>query len=291
LPPSPEFQLPPRRDRGWWWAIAISVLAHVLILSVRATDWFWAEGRPPEVRFIPLQPDLPQVDMPYRREPRPESQPRRPPREVTPPVAREPSREPAGEIAVEQPGVPQAPRDTAGEPVPVPGPDAPRGIARLRPRQGEGKLWVQPLPLAPQELAQRLTRSHLELVDSAVSEIVQNYIDSLLTTPTPYDAAPPSWTTELGGKTFGIDQKFIHLGGLKIPTAVLALLPIPQVSNVDLRTSQRLADIRADLQYAAQRSQNMEDFKRAIRELRERRQREQEFERNQRRTPADTTRP
>jgi hypothetical protein len=289
LPRPPEFRLPPQRDRGWWWALAASVVVHVLLLSVRASDWFWKEGTPPQVRFIPLPPNIPQVEMQYRPpQPATESEPRRR-REINPPVTPEPEQPPSQVAAAEPPGVPEAPRDTAAEAV-APPVNAPRGIPLLRPQLGEGKLWVKPLPLAPQELAQRLTRSHYELVDSAVSEIVQQYIDSMLATPN-NDNKLPSWTTKIAGKTFGIDQNYIHLGGLKIPSAVLALLPIPQVSNVDLRSAQRLNDIRADLQYAAQRAQTMEDFKRAIRELRERREREAEFERNQRRAPADTTPP
>jgi hypothetical protein len=127
-------------------------------------------------------------------------------------------------------------------------------------------------------------------VDSAVSEIVQAYIDSVLRAPVPFDARPPSWTTTIGGKTFGIDSRNIYLGGLKIPTAILALLPLPQMSNIDLRYAQRMRDIQADLQYAAQRAQTMEEFKKAIKEVREQRDREREFERNQRRAPADTSR-
>jgi hypothetical protein len=285
----PDFQLPPRRDKGWWWAIAAAVAAHVLVLSIRATDWFWATGTPPQVTFIPLQADIPQVDVRFERAPPPAE--RRRPRPPVPPVAEQPAAPPSEVAAAEPPGLPNLPPDTAGVPVEVPAGEPRRGIPILRPQLGGGILWVQPLPLPPGELAQRLTRSHAELVDSAVTEIVQRYLDSLLTAPAPYGAKPPDWTTQIAGKTFGIDQKFIHLGGLKIPTAVLALLPIPQLSNVDLRSAQRLNDIRADLQYAAQRAQTMEDFKRAIRELRERREREREFERNQRRAPSDTTTP
>ena len=78
---------------------------------------------------------------------------------------------------------------------------------------------------------------------------------------------------------------------LGVGAVLLALLPIPAMNNMDLRYSQRLNDIRADLQYAAQRSQNMEEFKRAIRELRERREREHQFDRNQKKAPADTVVP
>jgi hypothetical protein len=43
--------------------------------------------------------------------------------------------------------------------------------------------------------------------------------------------------------------------------------------------------MRADLQYAAQRSQNLQEFKEMIRDMRLRKEREEEFERNQRTAP------
>src|SRR3989441_9854570 len=36
----------------------------------------------------------------------------------------------------------------------------------------------------------------------------------------------PTWTTDVAGKVFGIDSQFIHVAGIKIPTAAPALLPI-----------------------------------------------------------------
>jgi hypothetical protein len=263
------------------------------MLSVEAVDWFWAEGTPPEVQYVQLTPDLPQVDMVYRvpLPPRREERRREEEQQPVPVVPDIPAPRAPQVAAVERPGIPLATLDTGGVPVEAPSAAMPRGIPRLRPMIGDGVLWVHPLPFAPKELAQRLTRSHYELVDSAVTEIVQNYIDSMLATPVPFDTKPPTWTTKIAGKTFGIDQNYIYFGGLKIPSAILALLPLPAMSNVDLRNSQRLDAIRADLQYAAARAQNMEEFKRAIRELRERRQRELEFERNQKRAPADTVVP
>lgn len=281
----PEFTLPRRREWSWW-ALVASVVAHVLLLSLRAS-WFWSEGTPPDVTLITLEPGIAVVDMPYREPAAAPRASRRPPEEIDAPVSPG-APAPAEQVAAGAPGGPTpTPRDTAG------GPAAPEGtgrrtVPRLRPSYGEGVLWVRPLPLPPGELAQRLTRSHYELVDSAVSEIVQTYIDSIMRAPVPYDNKPPSWVTTIGGKTFGIDSRNIYLGGLKIPSAILALLPIPSTSNLDLRYAQRMRDIQEDLQYAAQRAQTMEDFKTAIKQLREQRQRELEFERNQRRNPADT---
>jgi hypothetical protein len=158
-------------------------------------------------------------------------------------------------------------------------------IGRLGPTLADGRLWVRPLPLPPKELAQRLSRNHAQLVDSAVTAIVQAYLDSIASEPSARGQALPSWTTQVAGKKFGIDSKNIYIAGLKIPAAVLALLPIGG-GNIDQnRAYNHLMDMRADLQYAAQRAENLEEFKLMIREMRLRKEREREFERNQRTAP------
>jgi hypothetical protein len=159
---------------------------------------------------------------------------------------------------------------------------------RIGPALGEGKLWVQPLPAPPKEIAEAYNKTHVELVDSAVSAIVQQYIDSVLNAPADPGATPPSWTTKIMGKTFGIDSKYIYLGPLKIPSALLAFLPINSGGvTMEYSKASRMAAIRADLIYAAQRSATLEDFKRSVRELRAERERQKELERNQRRTPGE----
>ena len=63
------------------------------------------------------------------------------------------------------------------------------------------------------------------------------------------------------------------------------LLPIP-AGNIDQNQAyNHLMDLRADLQYAAQRAENLEEFKEMIRDMRLRKEREREFERNQRTAP------
>ena len=126
----------------------------------------------------------------------------------------------------------------------------------------------------------------MALVDSAVTAIVQSYLDSIAADPAAKAQTLPSWTKEIAGKKFGIDSKNIYIAGLKIPAAVLALLPIP-AGNVDQnRAYNHLMDLRADLQYAAQRSQNLDEFKSMIRDMRLRKEKEREFEQNQRTAPA-----
>jgi hypothetical protein len=147
-------------------------------------------------------------------------------------------------------------------------------------------VWVQPLPLPPKELAARLAKTNAELADSAVTAIIQSFLDSIATDPATLAARPPDWTTTLAGSKFGLDSRWIYIGGLKIPTALLALLPIPAGGN-DQRAFDRSAELYQDLRQAAQRSANMADFKKAIKEIRERKEAEREFEKNQRTPPPD----
>jgi hypothetical protein len=177
----------------------------------------------------------------------------------------------------------EAPADSGSTPAPL------TRASRIGPGLAEGRLWVRPLPLPPRDLAQRLSQNRAELVDSAVSAIVQAYLDSIANDPASKNVGLPSWTTEVAGKKFGIDSKNIYIAGLKIPAAVLALLPISS-GNIDQnRAYNRLMDLRADLLYAAQRAQTLEEFKQVIREIRLRKEREREFEKNQRTAPPPET--
>lgn len=294
MPSSPRQLFLPGRRRWSTWAIVLSVGIHALILLVRVNPWLVPPRRPPAI-FVVIPPGSEgsrAVEMKFEQPggaarkgraagitPRPEEPAPSPePTPVTPqpePVAPAPA--PVAPVPAESVGTADSLR--------------PR-LYRIGPALGQGKLWVRPLPAPPRELAEAITRTHLELVDSAVAAIVQQYIDSVLSAPAAPGAAPPSWTTQIFGKTFGIDSKYIYLGGIKIPSAVLALLPIKS-GGVTMEYSQasRLAAIREDLAYASQRAQTLEDFKRAIKELRAERERLHKLQENQKKKPekADST--
>jgi hypothetical protein len=218
--------------------------------------------------------------MPYRADTRAGGQAGR--GVVPTPAPPRPAPEPP--VVMEQPTEPQPERADTG--VAPAARRRPTVIGRIGPGLADGRLWVRPLPLPPKELAERLTRKrHVELVDSAVTAIVQAYLDSIAAEPASAKAGLPSWTTNVAGTKFGLDSSNIYIAGLKIPAAVLALLPIP-AGNIDQnRAYNHLMSMRADLQQAAQRSQNLDEFKDMIREMRERKQREEEFKRNQRTAP------
>lgn len=289
MPRPPELRLP--RARRWpWIAIAASALVHSLLL------FGWIEGRQPLLphrppQLIVLAPPAegpPSVPMPYRM-PRAEGRagtgvsgvrPARP--------ALRPRPQPQAVTVLPAPRHPRVRPDTGSAPAPRPRP----GIGRIGPGLAEGRLWVRPLPLPPAELALRLSKDHVALVDSAVHAIVQGYMDSIASDPSSRAQGMPSWTKEIAGKKFGIDAKNVYIAGLKIPAAVLALLPIPAGNLDQNRAYNHLMDLRADIQQAAQRADNLEEFKLMIREMRLRKEREREFQKNQRTAPtADSTSP
>ncbi|HEV8599341.1 MAG TPA: hypothetical protein VGQ69_08280 [Gemmatimonadales bacterium] len=293
--PSPPRQLfLPGRRRWSTWAIVLSVGIHSLILLVRVNPWLVPPRRPPAILIVvpPGSEGSQAVEMKFEQ---PGGSARKgraagiTPRQEEPAPAPEPTPLPP-------PPEPVAPAPAPVAPVPAESlgtPDTLRPrLYRIGPSLGQGKLWVRPLPAPPRELAEAITRTHMQLVDSAVAAIVQQYIDSVLSAPAAPGAAPPSWTTQIFGKTFGIDSKYIYLGGLKIPSAVLALLPIKSGgATMEYSQASRLAAIREDLAYASLRAQTLEDFKRAIKELRAERERLHKLQENQKKKPekADST--
>lgn len=166
------------------------------------------------------------------------------------------------------------------------GPPTPRE-ARLGPRYGEGRLWARPLSEAPNQLAQALTgRSQAELVDSAVDAIVQQYLDAMAKEAIARQAAVPSWTTTVAGQRVGLDTKWLYLGPLKVPSFLLGFLPINLQGNpTQAEFNAKLMVMREDIFRAAQRADNLAEFKKAVKQLRQDKQGQREFEKNQRTRP------
>jgi hypothetical protein len=165
----------------------------------------------------------------------------------------------------------------------------PRATPTLQPHYGDGRLWVRPLAESPRTIARTLTgKTDKQLTDSAVAAMVQTYLDAMAREEAANPSTLPSWTTHIARKTVGLDAKWIYLGPIKVPTGLLALLPIRVTGNMsNYQYNQQLQLMRSDLFEAARRAATYDDFKHAVKDLRAQTEETREFRKNQR-TPPDT---
>jgi hypothetical protein len=176
--------------------------------------------------------------------------------------------------------------------MPAAPPAAPSGWGVQGPRLGDGGLWVGPRPALPVAVADELYGSVDSLErDSVVVNRLRAMVDTLNRALDEEQRAHrlPSWVVrgDSGDPQWGLDPRNIYIAGIKIPTAVLALLGnmLPQGNYDEGLRSRHLMDMRADLLRSAQRAENYQDFRRAVRELRARNQAERDAERRRRQQP------
>jgi hypothetical protein len=187
-------------------------------------------------------------------------------------------------VAVEQP--PDT-TESAPQALPAPAPAAARPGLVLSPGVGDGRLWVNPRPALPEDIADAIYEDRAPR-DSVIVRRLRAMVDSLnvIIDSEQREHRMPSWVArgEDGKPVWGLDPKGLYVAGIKIPTPVLALLgSLLPPGNYDEAVRQRhLADMRADIMQAAARTENLEMFRRYVRELRARKQAERDADRRQR---------
>ena len=130
-----------------------------------------------------------------------------------------------------------------------------------------------------------LDAGHLPMTDAqkagaALSAIYDQYVDSVKASIANRGRAPGDWSW--GGKDgdkWGWDQGGIHLGGITIPNAVLAALPLnirPSGSSMNALTDNRAdAYMRSDIAAHAN-MMSEDDFRTAVNKIRQRIDRERQ---------------
>jgi hypothetical protein len=151
-----------------------------------------------------------------------------------------------------------------GTGVDVGGAGAATGLVPLQP---DPRIALQPGVMI------RTPRTVAEDVDSIVDLAIGVYVDSAA------EAAkarkPGDWTFKgKDGKVWGVDQNNIYLGKYKLPSAVLALLPLNRGSGTSPIEARGAAFIRRDIMENAQRSISEDEFRAAVKRIRERKERE-----------------
>jgi hypothetical protein len=139
----------------------------------------------------------------------------------------------------------------------------------IQPRYGDPRLWggaTGPVATAPKTPVQRL--------DSVITDDIARITDSLRVA-NGNARAPGDWTIERNGKKYGVDSRFIRLGPVSIPTAVLAMLPLNVTNNPSVSQRERAySAMHDDISLHAQQAINEADFQKAVRGIRLRKERE-----------------
>ena len=251
----------PRRTGRWW---AFSIAAHVLLIAALAQIVFkYPLGQLIGISRQEIQPERLQY--------------------IALPAA--PTENSGGGGASKTPSAPAALAAPVAVPdaVPVPAADTSRAQAAggtgtgmgvdgsgyatgLVPRQPDPRIALQPGGVV------RTPRTVAQDVDSIVDLAIGIYVDSLATAAR--QRKPGDWTVGKDGEKWGVDQNNIYLGKYKLPSALLALLPLNKAgggSPIEARTT---AYIRRDVMENAQRAISEDEFRAAVKRIRERKERE-----------------
>jgi hypothetical protein len=157
---------------------------------------------------------------------------------------------------------------------------ATQGIAPVYSSSGR-PLWVPPAAVvtAPKSVPQRL--------DSTLAATVKAEADTQAALAK--QRQPGDWTF---GKNhdWGIDPKWIKLGPVQLPTAILGLLPLNVTGNpIQEQREAQLNAMHADIVFHARQAMNEDQFRQAVKEERERKEREHELQLHKQ--PADDKAP
>jgi hypothetical protein len=141
----------------------------------------------------------------------------------------------------------------------------------VRPTFADPRIWVPSAPVvsAPKSASDRL--------DSVIVSGLTKYADSMaIANPGPTKFERGDWTVGKDGQKWGIDQQFIRLGKVSIPTALLGLLPLNNMQGnpIAYERNKALAAMRADIMYHAEAQINEQEFRKTVRAIRERKERE-----------------
>jgi hypothetical protein len=157
------------------------------------------------------------------------------------------------------------------------GPVVGRGgpVEGLRPTYTDPRLWTRPGGVAT------APRSAKERIDSVIADKLTPVRDSMVAAAAAAagQRGPGDWTLNGPGGKWGMDQSNIHLGKVKIPNAVLALLSGNLQKNLrgnptEMANDRRMSAIRSDLLLHAQREMGEDEFRTAVKQIRERKDRE-----------------
>jgi hypothetical protein len=267
-----ERQREQRRDRRRIEPAFIVSLALHLLLGAAAVhvivdprrfgiDWRPATAPKPEgerMSWIATHADAPEVPIPGAAAGRLDGDNRAAgePTVIPPPPLTTPTQLPPGAGA----GVP--PAAGAGGTGAAGGGGAP-GAATPRPAYTDMRIWDAP-PVTP------IPQTHTEELRGDLQRALRAHNDSMAIVAGM--RRPEDWTFERGGQKWGMDPSNIYLGPIKLPTILLALIPVSAQQNPNrLEYERRIGSMAAEVR---ERGPIEVDFRDEVKRIRERVERE-----------------
>jgi hypothetical protein len=256
---APRFE---RRSRG---SLAVAIAIHLAVGLLLLQMVF----RYPLGQLMGLSEPETQEHLQYGAVPHSENSGGRraltPPKDQTPAALRAPRITPSA-ITIPSPKIPVAAQaaGASGTGFGVTGNGLATGIV---PQTPDSRIALVPGPIV------RVPRTVAEDVDSIMSLAIGIVNDSIAY----YQrlGKTPEWIKKTAdGKEWGLTKDYIALGKYKIPTALLALLPLngsSAMSPIEQRTANY---IRRDVQENGQRSMSEDEFRTAVKRIRERKEKE-----------------
>ena len=284
-----------RRARASF-AVSVGINVVVLALFLRALTLHdrWYEA------FTKQTGEVPAERISFLRLPAGQtSQPGRSGGDGRPPSAARPVRSPSRFV---RPTTPAVPAPAPAAPVPetagagtTPGPGGSGEIigeggptAGMRPTYADPRLWQRP------DVAVSAPKSAKQRVDSVVADLLGPVRDSIVAAQAlaAGQRKPGDWTVKGPGGTWGMDPRNIHLGKIKVPTALLGLLTTNMQKSlrsnpIELANERRLAQARQEIMDHAQSGVAEDDFRGAVKAIRARKDRERAERLAERRRNAD----
>jgi hypothetical protein len=142
---------------------------------------------------------------------------------------------------------------------------APNGIATgIEPAMPDPRIELRPNGL-------HLPLSQGERNDSAVKAIYMAYRQAELDAEATRGRSPRDWTMEHNGQKYGIDSQYVYLGKFKLPSAILAALPLNfgGVDGTRIIQARNASWIQNDI-YSHAQGMSEDDFRAAVKRIRER---------------------
>jgi hypothetical protein len=119
--------------------------------------------------------------------------------------------------------------------------------------------------------ALRLPLSMAEKNDSAVKAIYLAYRQAEIEAEEHRGKSPRDWTVTHDGQKYGLDSQYIYLGKFKLPSAILAALPLNRggVEGSRIIEARNASWIQNDI-YTHSQGMSEDDFRAAVKRIRER---------------------